>query len=260
LAMDTPHNHANHLGRAADDASDAGTDVATHATLVDQIRAENRRREREISADFYALFKAANLFLYQGQMRGMQWALRTAGLVPLAERRILEVGCGRGNWLAMFEAFGARRENFAGTDLDEYRIADCAQRFPTADIRVGEASRLAWPGAEFDFVFQGTMFSSILDWGMQRAVASEMLRVLKPDGAILWYDFHMNNPRNPHVRGVPRDEIQSLFPGCRIALRRTTLAPPIARRIVLFSWLAGEQLESMRVLNTHYFGVLRRSE
>lgn len=235
-------------------------DSAGTQDAAEQIRAEYRRREREIPADFYALHQPANLFLYQSQLRGMQWALRTAGLIPLAERRILEVGCGRGNWLAMFEAFGARRDNLAGIDLDEQRAAECAQRFPGANVRGGDASKLSWPDGQFDLVFQSTVFTSILDDAMKRAVAGEMLRVLKPGGVIVWYDFHMNNPRNPHVRGVPRAEIQALFPGCRMQLRRVTLAPPVARRIVPLSWLAGEVLESLRVLNTHYFGVLRRSE
>lgn len=235
-------------------------DSANTPDTAEQIRAEYRRREREIPADFYSLHQPANLFLYQSQLRGMQWALRTADLIPLAERRILEIGCGRGNWLAMFEAFGARRTHLAGIDLDESRAAECAQRFAGADVRGGDASKLPWSDGAFDLVFQSTVFTSILDDTMKRAVAGEMLRVLKPDGAIVWYDFHMNNPRNPHVRGVPRAEIQSLFPGFRMALRRVTLAPPLARQIVPISWLAGEVLESLRVLNTHYFGVLRRSE
>ena len=67
---------------------------------------------------------------------------------------------------------------------------------------------------------------------MKQAIAREMLRVLKPQGSILWYDFFMDNPRNSNVRGIGRRELASLFPDCRIWLRRVTLAPPLARRIV----------------------------
>jgi len=35
---------------------------------------------------------------------------------------------------------------------------------------------------------------------MNQGIATEMLRVLKPDGIILWYDYHMNNPKNPGVK------------------------------------------------------------
>jgi len=217
-------------------------------TETDRILEELRRREREVPVDFYSLDRPANRFLRQSQER----ALRTIG--PLAGKRVLEVGCGSGNWLEMMSGAGS----LAGIDLDPGRAARAAERFPDADIRSGDASRLPWAGGSFDLVLQSTVFSSILDPGMRRAVASEMLRVLAPDGAILWYDFFVDNPSNPHVRGVRRREIEALFPGCRVSLRRATLAPPLARRIVPVSWRLAELLESLRVLDTHYFGVIRR--
>jgi len=62
-----------------------------------------------------------------------------------------------------------------------------------------------------------------------------MCRVLKPEGLILWYDYHMDNPKNPDVKGVWSHEIYELFPGCEIRLQRATLAPPIVRLLaVLF--------------------------
>lgn len=225
---------------------------------ADRILEEHRRREREIPAGFYDLDRPANLFLRQGQERALRDALEKAGLLPLSNRRLLEVGCGSGNWLEILERFGARREGLAGVDLDPGRADVCRSRFPGADIRSGDASGLPWEGGSFDLVFQGTVFSSILDPGMRRAVASEMLRVLAPGGAILWYDFFMDNPANPNVRGVRRSEIEALFPGCRAELRRATLAPPLARRLVPVSWTLAAVLESLRVFDTHYLGVIRR--
>lgn len=219
---------------------------------ADRILEELRRRERELPADLYSLDRPANRFLRQGQERALRKALEEIG--PLAGKRVLEVGCGSGNWLQML----AGAASLAGIELDPGRAAGAAARFPGADIRAGDASSLPWAGASFDVVLQSTVFSSILDPGMRRAVASEMLRVLAPGGAILWYDFFVDNPSNPHVRGVRRREIEVLFPGCRVALRRTTLAPPLARRIVPVSWKLAALLESLRVLDTHYMGVIRR--
>jgi ubiquinone/menaquinone biosynthesis C-methylase UbiE len=216
---------------------------------ADRILEELRRREREIPADFYSLDRPANRFLRQGQERALRKALEEIGL--LAGKRVLEVGCGSGNWLEMLDGAAS----LAGIDLEPERAA---ARFPGADIRTGDASRLPWESGSFDVVLQSTVFSSILDPNMRRAVASEMLRVLAPAGAILWYDFFVNNPSNPHVGGVRRREIEALFPGCRVALRRATLAPPIARWIVPVSWKLAALLESLRVLDTHYFGVIRR--
>lgn len=221
-------------------------------TEADRILEELRRREREVAADFYSLDRPANRFLRQGQERALLKALEEIGL--LTEKRVLEVGCGSGNWLEMLKGAAS----LFGIDLDPGRAARAAARFPGADIRSGDASRLPWESGSFDIVLQSTVFSSILDSDMRRAVASEMLRVLAPGGAILWYDFFVNNPSNSHVRGVRRREIEALFPGCRVALSRVTLAPPLARRIVPVSWRLAALLESLRVLDTHYMGVIRR--
>jgi hypothetical protein len=74
----------------------------------------------------------------------------------------------------------------------------------------------------------------------------------------LWFDFRVNNPRNKNVRGISSSEIHSLFPDGSIRLRRVTLAPPLARRIVPISWIAASLLEKIPVLRTHYLGIIRK--
>jgi SAM-dependent methyltransferase len=179
-------------------------------------------------------------------------------MLPLAGRRILDVGCGAGQWLADFETWGARRELLAGVDLLADRVEAARARLPGADLRCGDASSLPWESERFDLVLQGTVFSSILERGMKVAVAAEMARVLAPGGAIAWYDFFVDNPRNRAVRGIGRRELASLFPGFELRLRRVTLAPPLARLIAPRSALAGLVLEELRVLDTHYLALLQR--
>ena len=94
---------------------------------------------------------------------------------------------------------------------------------------------------------------------MQRQIAAEMLRVVKPQGLILWYDYPVNNPWNPDVRGVTKTEIAQLFPGCAIALQRLTLLPPLTRRLAPYSWLLCALLSRLPWLCTHYLGVIRRA-
>jgi hypothetical protein len=86
-----------------------------------------------------------------------------------------------------------------------------------------------------------------------------MVRVLKPGGVVLWYDFRFNNPRNLEVRGIEAAEIRSLFPECSVDLKKVTLAPPLARRVVPISWTSAELLEKLPFLRTHYLGVIRKS-
>ncbi len=239
---------------------------------AERIRREYERRDREIPEGFYSLGNPSILYIYQQRARAALEALRNADMFPLNGRRILDVGCGTGTWLADIEAWGAWRENLAGIELDTSRGKRAQARFaahrseagdllsPGADIRIGDASRLPWPDAFFDIVLQGTVFTSILDDGMKRAVAGEMTRVLKPGGIVLWYDFFFDNPKNPNVRGVGEREIQTLFPHHSIQLKRITLAPPIARRLVPVSWIGAEILEKLVFLNTHYLGILRKRE
>ena len=80
-------------------------------------------------------------------------------------------------------------------------------------------------------MFVSTVFSSLLDDHFQQRLADAMWRWVKPGGAVLWYDFTVDNPRNPDVRGVPLREVRALFPQAAIAARRVTLAPPLARAV-----------------------------
>lgn len=224
-----------------------------------RIRLEYQRRERERGRDYYALTSTPNLFTRQSQQRALLRGLTKAAIVPVGARRILEIGCGRGQWFSLFEDFGARCDQLAGIDLDPGRLDDARARYPTADLRVGDATQLPWQTGDFELVFQSTVMTSILDSAVRIEVAAEMLRVLAPGGVILWYDFRYNNPSNPNVRGVSPTEIRALFPGCIVELEAVTLAPPLARRVVPRSWLLAAGLERLRVLNTHLLGVIRRN-
>ena len=86
----------------------------------------------------------------------------------------------------------------------------------------------------------------------------EIRRVLKPGGAILWFDLRVNNPRNPEVRGLRRAEIRTLFPGCEMELAPALLAPPLGRLIAGRSWPFAEALQALPLLCTHYAGLVHK--
>jgi ubiquinone/menaquinone biosynthesis C-methylase UbiE len=143
-----------------------------------------------------------------------------------------------------------------GIDLMPERLARARRRIPGADLHLGSASELPWPDESFDLVSQFLVFTNIFDPELKRAVASEMLRVLKPGGGILWFDLRVNNPRNPEVRGLRRAEIRSLFPGCKMELAPALLAPPLGRLIAGWSWPFAEALQALPLLCTHYAGLV----
>ena len=207
----------------------------------------------------YSRFDPAELFSLQQRERYVLTLLKDYGRAALHAQRILEVGCGGGEWLRAMIQWGAAPENLVGIDLLPERVSEARRLCPsTVTILRGRANQLPLPDSHFDIVLQATVFTSILDASLKRDVAAEMLRVVKPAGLILWYDFHVNNPRNPDVRGITKAEIRSLFPGCRIDLRRVTLAPPITRAIARHSRTLCYLLENVAFLRTHYLGAIRK--
>jgi ubiquinone/menaquinone biosynthesis C-methylase UbiE len=245
-----------------DEPKAAGSVIAAEA---DRILREYERREREIDPGRYDPTSPANLWRLQQRIRWSMSLLRRADLLPLAPRRLLEIGCGDALWLAEMGALGARLENMAGIDLGKQRIAQARERFGSdgegalraPDFRVGDATRLPWPDGSFDIVLQSTVFSSILSHEVQTLVAREIIRVLAPRGVLLWYDLRVNNPSNPNVRGISASTLRRLFPKCEIHSHMISLAPPIARWLVPRSWLAATLLEAMRVLNMFYIATIR---
>lgn len=184
--------------------------------------------------------------------------LSDRGWLPLKDRRVLEVGCGAGAELARLLELGAEPANLYGVDLLAQRISDARARYPGLRFGVANAEHLGFPDSHFDLVMAFTLFSSILDGGMARQIATEMVRVLNPGGAVLWYDFRYDNPRNPNVRGIPRPRIEALFPEAQLRIRSTTLLPPLARRLWRATPLIYPMLAILSPLRTHYVGLLLR--
>lgn len=207
----------------------------------------------------YSYFNPGHLYMIQEQKRRMLGLLRRQGFSSLATKHILDIGCGTGYWLREFINWGAQPQNVMGVDLLVDRVAEARRISPEAvRIKCSNASKLEFPDASFDIVFQCVVFTSVLDPALRQQIAAEMLRVLKRDGLLLWYDYHIDNPTNPDVRGVKKQEIFKLFPGCHITLQRITLAPPLARRLVPYSLIACYLLERLKILNTFYLGAIRK--
>ena len=204
----------------------------------------------------YSPLNNAALFMIQRRQREIRRILESSfgesTGYDLSALKLLEIGCGNGQWLAEFQTFGLNVANLAGIEIDEERAKSAKKRIIGAEIKCGTAAELPWADNSFDIVFQSTVFTSILDDETKQAVASEMKRVCKDDGFILWYDFAFNSPSNPNVKGVDKCEIRKLFAPYKCEIRRITLAPPIARRVVPFCWMLAEKLETFfPFLRTH---------
>jgi ubiquinone/menaquinone biosynthesis C-methylase UbiE len=234
-------------------------DLLRHTAAEEaRIRAAYAKREKDDAR--YSWFNPAYQLMIRECERRILARLKQIGFADLQSKSVLEIGCGRGYWLREFVKWGARPENVTGIDLLMDRVVQARELCP-AGVRVhcGSASDLPFRSEHFDIVFQSTVFTSILDINLKRKAADEMVRVLKREGLIIWYDYHVNNPWNKDVRGVKRREIHKLFPNCRIDLERITLLPPLARFLAPYSYLTCYLLENVPLLCTHYLGVIRKN-
>lgn len=142
----------------------------------------------------------------------------------------------------------------------EDRIEIAKSTNPNINFKCGNATHLPYKDEYLDIVIQFTVFTSIFREEDKKDIAKEMIRVLKKEGIILWYDFSYNNPRNPDVKGIKKKEIVNLFPNCEFTFKRVTLAPPLVRFIAPRSWLLCYLLEKLSFLCTHYLVIIRKEK
>lgn len=219
--------------------------------------AEVYARRQALPGDRYSLFRSGNLYRVQRLERGLLECLSREGFEDLSERTVLDVGCGTGDRLRLMLRYGVRPEHAVGVDVLDERLAIARSLSPHLRFELIDGRHLPFPDGSFDVVMQETVFSSILDPELQRILADEMRRVLKPGGIVLWYDMRVTDPRNPDLTPLTRERIQTLFPGASLHLRSHTLLPPLSRRLAPLSWTLCRFLEAFPPLRGHYLGAIR---
>ena len=199
---------------------------------ADAVRERYARRPDAAQDARYRLLNPAVWQSVQERQRALLRLFVRAGFDDLSALRLLEVGCGSGGNLLELLRLGFAPEHLRGIELLPERFAQARRVLPAALALIeGDALQAEVEPGSQDIVYVSTVFSSLLDDAFQQRLADAMWRWLRPGGAVLWYDFAVDNPRNADVRGVPRARVQALFPQARIAARRVTLAPPLARAV-----------------------------
>jgi len=217
---------------------------------------QNRSNRKEF-LDLYSFFTSSYLFTIQQRERAILHVLKNHNQKSLKEMKILEIGCGGGFLLMDFVKYGASQHNIWGIDLLFDRLRNALVILPSGNIVNADGQELPFESRSFDILLQSMAFSSILNPSVRSNMAAEMIRVLKDNGVILWYDFWWN-PSNRQTAGIRPREIQRLFPKCQIQKKKITLAPPIARRIVPITWQFALFLESLTIFNSHYLALITK--
>jgi SAM-dependent methyltransferase len=223
---------------------------------IDRIARAYRGYEEDHASKRWSLANRGNRAALDERQGAIKQMLAAKGWLPLGKRPVLEVGCGSGAELARTIELGADPHSLVGVDLLAERVASAKEAYPELDLRVANAERLEFSDGRFDIVLALTLFSSIKDPVMARNVAAEIERVLGPGGAVIWYDFRYDNPRNPNVTGMTEARVRALFPHFSGPLRRVTLLPPLARRLGPLTPALYPMLGLAPPLRTHLVGLL----
>ena len=137
---------------------------------------------------------------------GLELYAAVAGARDISGKDVLEVGCGRGEGSAfVFERF--RPRSLAGVDLARAAIRHCrrSHRQPGLTFVAGDAEKLPFPDASFEVVLN---VESSHCYPHMSKFLSEVRRVLKPGGLMLYADFR---PTAPSPAGeVAKDDIAEL--------------------------------------------------
>ncbi len=127
-------------------------------------------------------------------------------LLPQSPKRVLEIGCGRGDTTRMLlDRFPLA--TIVATDYDEAQVALAANRLVARNVtfRQADASALPFGDGAFDLVIECNTFHHVANW---TKALRECARVLGPEGTFAAMDEDAS-VFNPIFRRIDRPE--SLF-------------------------------------------------
>jgi ubiquinone/menaquinone biosynthesis C-methylase UbiE len=197
-----------------------------------------------------------SIYYRQTQERAIADLFR-ANHLSFEKLHVLDIGCGNGGLMRYLASLGISPDQLNGIDLMNYRIIAARQlASPAMTLVVGNAETLPYHEQCFDLVIQFTVFSSILDDELRQHIASEIMRVLKSGGHILWYDFYKT--RNVSLHRLPLPEVHQLFPAMQIRYQQS-LHPIFITKVLGYSRFLSVILENLPGLpKTHYLILLQK--
>jgi len=108
-------------------------------------------------------------------------------VVPLAQGRVFEIGCGGGLNQPFYQKNAI--ESFSGIDPSEILVEKARERARAngweTEIKEGFGEEIPFPASSFDTVVCTYTLCSVQDHGQ---VISELKRILKPDGRLLFLE------------------------------------------------------------------------
>jgi len=132
---------------------------------------------------------------------------------------LLEVGCGSGYYSEVFDNLLAGKLRYSGIDYSDAMIARARARYPSTAFEVADATRMPYPDAAFDIVFNGVSLMHIIDYA---SAISEAARVAGHScilHTVPVFESHETTYLRKYAYGAPVVEIifgkQELMALCR---------------------------------------------
>jgi len=125
-------------------------------------RVRERYQRRMILTDLYNPLNPSVYMAKQERERALIRLITEAGLTPVNDKRVLEVGCGSGSNILQLIELGFNPELIVANELLEERVQIARKRLPP-DVQIiqGDASELKLAPNFFDIVLQSTVFTSV---------------------------------------------------------------------------------------------------
>lgn len=111
-------------------------------------------------------------------------------VVDFRGKKILDVGCGGGVWLAEFAKL-AGKENVYGSDID----GESMEGNPDFNFKICPAEKLDFEDSFFDIVFSHEVLEHVVD---DKQAVREAIRVLKPGGKLIIFAPNRGWPFETH--------------------------------------------------------------
>ncbi|MCB1256718.1 MAG: class I SAM-dependent methyltransferase [Microthrixaceae bacterium] len=196
-----------------------------------------------------------NEFILNERERLLVDLLAANGVTGGAALAALDVGCGSSTLLPPTLHLGAR----FGVDILFERLIPAVETGSLAGVACADGAMLPFPDSSFELVVLSTVLSSVPDADVRARIGSDVTRVLRDGGHVLWYDMRVPNPANRNITGINRREIARIFPDLDLDTQSATLVPQLARRLGdrprLYSTLS-----SLRFTRSHLVGVFTKPD
>jgi SAM-dependent methyltransferase len=120
--------------------------------------------------------------------------------------RVLDVGCGNGQWLRAMLEYDANPEDLVGVDISDARFETARRRNPLITLMQTDGSSLPFADDCFDLACLFVCFSNVPTVALRQRVAAEMCRVVRPGKFVFWWDLKRTTaPADFNARLHPAD-------------------------------------------------------